>query len=40
MDIYDKLKFWRRYGKEVQKELNVLKNQCTKQIKDIMLKGK
>ena len=40
LDIYDRLKFWRKYGKEVQKELNTMKSTCTKQIKECLLKGK
>ena len=40
IDIFDRLKFWRKYSKEVQKELNTMKSTCTKQIKEIILRSK
>ena len=40
LDIYDRLKFWKKYGKEAQKELNTMKSTCTKQTNGYSLKGK
>ena len=40
LDVVERVIFWKKYSREVQKELNQLKTNRTKSIKDELFKGK